>query len=85
MIATLFTVFYVDDAYVNTKDSEFLQHALDHLVETFQHVGVETNTQETVAMTCTPGKIWAQLPKGSYENEGREPHSQRVGGTESKV
>jgi hypothetical protein len=66
MIETLFTIFYVDDAYIASRDPVFLQRAIDGLVSTFKRVGLETNTKKTQAMTCTPGTIHLQLPADSY-------------------
>ncbi len=62
-IATLFAIFYVDDAYLASWDSEFLQYALNHLVCLFEHIGLQTNTTKTQMMICTPGKIRTQLPR----------------------
>ena len=61
-IEALFSIFYVDDGYITSRDAEFLQEALDILVETFKRVGLATNTKKTQAMVCTPGKIRVQLP-----------------------
>ena len=66
MMATLFVIFYVDDAYLASRDPIFLQRAIDGLVSTFERVGFETNTKKTQAMTCTPGTIRLQLPTKSY-------------------
>ena len=46
----------MDDGYIASRDTEFLQEALDILVETFKRVGLTTNTKKTQAMVCTPGK-----------------------------
>ncbi len=54
-IAGLFAVFYVDDSYTASRNAEFLQEALDILVETFKQVGLATNMKKTQAMICTPG------------------------------
>jgi predicted DsbA family dithiol-disulfide isomerase len=48
MMVALFTIFYVDDAYVAARDV---------LVDTFARVGLETNIAKTQAMTCTPGRM----------------------------
>jgi hypothetical protein len=55
-IEALFAIFYVDDGYIASRDADFLQEALDILVETFKRVGLATNTKKTQAMVCTPGK-----------------------------
>ncbi len=65
-IATLFAIFYVDDAYLASWDPEFLQYALTHLVCLFKCIGLQTNTTKTQTMICTPGKIRTQLPTESY-------------------
>ncbi len=36
MLGELFAIFYVDDGYIALRDPEFLQKALDMLVETFE-------------------------------------------------
>ena len=66
-IEALFAMFYVDDGYNASRDAEFLQEALDILVETFKRVGLTTNTKKTQAMVCTLGKIRVQLPTDSYK------------------
>jgi hypothetical protein len=66
MMAALFAIFYVDNAYVAARDPVFLQHALDILVDTFARVGLNTNIAKTQAMICMPGKIRIQLPAESY-------------------
>ncbi len=53
----LFAIFYVDDACIAARDPIFLQQAINILVTTFKHVGLDTNTKKMQAMTCTPGKI----------------------------
>ena len=65
-IEALFAIFYMDDGYIASRDAEFLQSALDILVDTFKRVGLATNTKKTQAMVCTPGKIRVQLPTDSY-------------------
>ena len=72
---TLFAIFYVDDAYIATWDPVFLQQAINILVTNFEPVGLETNTKNTQAMTCTPSKIWLPLPSDSYRQmrSGRTP------------
>jgi hypothetical protein len=61
MMAALFAIFYVDDAYVAARDPVFLQRALNALMDTFERVGLETNIGKSQAMICTPGKIRIQL------------------------
>jgi hypothetical protein len=66
-IAGLFAVFYVNDGYIASRNAEFLQEALNILVETFKLVGLATNTKKTQAMICTPGKVRVQLPTHCYK------------------
>jgi hypothetical protein len=61
LTATFFAIFYVNDAYLASRDAGFLQHALTLLVNLFQRVGLRTNTSKTQTMICTPGRIWTQL------------------------
>jgi hypothetical protein len=61
-IAGIFAVFYIDDGYIASRNAEFLQEALDTLVETFKCVSLATSTKKTQAMNCMPGKIRIQLP-----------------------
>jgi hypothetical protein len=70
-IAGLFAVFYVDDGYIASHDTEFLQEALDILVETFKCVGLATNMKKTQAMVCMRGKIQVQLLMDSYRRMGK--------------
>jgi hypothetical protein len=66
LMSTFFAIFYVDDAYLASRDAEFLQRALDLLVSLFGRVGLETNVSKTQTMICTPGRIRTQLPADSY-------------------
>ncbi len=66
LMSTFFAIFYVDSAYLASRDPYFLQRALDVLVNLFTRVGLETNVQKTQTMICTPGRIRIQLPKDSY-------------------
>ncbi len=66
-VEALFAIFYVDDGYIARKDAEFLQEALDILVEMFKRVGLATNTKKMQVMVCTPGRIRVQLPMDSYQ------------------
>jgi hypothetical protein len=69
MMATLFTILYVDDAYIASRDP------INGLVSAFERVGLETNIKKTQAMTCMPGTIRLQLPTKSYlrMRTGRTP------------
>ena len=66
-MTTFFAIFYVNDAYLASRDAVFLQHALDILVDLFERVGLQTNTSKTQTMICTPGQIWMQLLTESYQ------------------
>jgi hypothetical protein len=71
LLATFFAIFYVDDAYLASRDPDFLQQALDVLVGLFARVGLETNMKKTQTIICTPGRIRTQLPKASYQRMKR--------------
>jgi hypothetical protein len=43
-MATFFAIFYVDDAFLASRDAGFLQHALTLLVDLFRRVGLQANT-----------------------------------------
>ena len=47
---TFFAIFYVDNAYLASRDAEFLQRTLDLLVSLFARVGLETNVSKTQTM-----------------------------------
>ncbi len=47
MMDALFAIFYVDNVYLAARDPNLLQQAIDGLVDTFEHVGLETNTLKT--------------------------------------
>jgi hypothetical protein len=66
LMAAFFAIFYVDDAYLASRDPEFLQRALDILVNLFARVGLKTNVKKTQTMICMPGRIQTQLPTASY-------------------
>ena len=42
---------------IASQDPKFLQQAIGILANTFNHVGLETNTKKTQAMLCRPRKI----------------------------
>ena len=71
LMATFFTIFYVDDAYLASRDAEFLQRALDIIIGLFERVGLEINTKKTQTMICTPGRTRTQLPFESYRRMQR--------------
>ena len=55
LMATFFAIFYVDNAYLASRDAGFLQHALTLLVNLFERIGLQTNTLKMQTMICTPG------------------------------
>ncbi len=65
-MATFFTIFYVDDAFLASRDAGFLQHALTYLVDLFERVGLQANMSKTQTMICTPARIRTQLPSEFY-------------------
>ena len=66
LMATFFAIFYIDNAYLASRDAEFLQRALDIITELFERVGLLTNTKMTQTMICTPGCIQLQLQFEPY-------------------
>jgi hypothetical protein len=66
LMAAFFAFFYVDNAYLALQDPEFLQRAMDILVDLFACVGLKTNVKKTQTMICTPGRIQTQLSAASY-------------------
>jgi hypothetical protein len=66
LMASFFAIFYVDGAYLASRDPDFLQRVLDVLVELFARVGLKTNVQKTQTMICNLGRIRTQLPTASY-------------------
>ncbi len=68
LMLAFFAIFYVDDAYLTTRDPNFLQVASNSLVSLFERVGLETNVKKTQAMICTPSQISNQLSTNSYRH-----------------
>jgi hypothetical protein len=66
LMAAFCAIFYVDDAYLASRNPNFLQRALDVIVGIFDRIGLETNIQIIQAMIYTPGRIRIQLPEDSY-------------------
>jgi hypothetical protein len=66
LLMMVFTVSYVDDSYLATRDPDFLQVALTSLVCLFECIGLETNVTKMQNMICTPGQITTQLSTNSY-------------------
>jgi hypothetical protein len=57
LMATFFVIFYVDDAYLASRDPKFLQREVTILVNLFARVGLETNVKKTHTIICTLGRI----------------------------
>ncbi len=88
LMAAFFAIFYVDDVYLALRDLEFLQRALDILINLFTRVGLKTNVKNTQTMICTPRRIQTQLPAASHARmrEGRRfDHGRGMGQSESAV
>jgi hypothetical protein len=66
LMATFLAIFYVNDVYLASRDPDFLQRALDIIVNLFTHIGLKTNVQKMQMMIWTPGRICIQLPEDSY-------------------
>ena len=66
LMAAFFAIFYANDAYLTLRDAEFLQCALDIIIELFAWVGLQTNTKKMQTMICTLGRICTQLPAETY-------------------
>ena len=56
-MSTFFAIFDINNAYLASRDAEFLQRALDLLVSLFERVGLETNTSKMQTMICTPANF----------------------------
>ena len=64
----LLAAFNANDGLVQSRDPEFLQYSFNILVGLFERVGLRTNTTQTEAMTCIPGKIRTTLSHEAYIN-----------------
>ena len=62
----LVALFFVDDAFIASRNPAFLQRAMDVLVKLFDRVGLRTNVQKTKAVTFVPGKIRTRLSTEAY-------------------
>jgi len=56
-IQAMVALFYVDDGLIASRSAEWLQAAVDVVVELFSRMGLRTNTSKTKTMTCMPGFI----------------------------
>ncbi len=65
-MATIFAIFYVDDAYLASRDVVFLQRTLTLLVHLFECIGQQMTTSKMQTMICTPSWIRTQLSPESY-------------------
>jgi hypothetical protein len=55
LVSTFFAIFYVDDAYLASRDTEILQRALDILVSLFERVGGDEHVQDADNADLHPG------------------------------
>ena len=55
LVSTFFAIFYVDDAYLASRDTEILQRALDILVSLFERVGGDEHVQDADDADLHPG------------------------------
>ncbi len=67
-IEGLFAVFYVDNSYIASRNTQLIQETLDILANTFKHASLSTNIKKTQAMICMPGMIRVHLPIDSYKH-----------------
>jgi hypothetical protein len=74
LMAAFFTIFYVDDAYLATRDPDFLQVALTSLVSFFKHLGLEANTKNRVSSAKR-----VHLAESSFEGQNRKVHKMCAG------
>ena len=59
-------LFYADDGLVSSVQHEWLQQALQVLVELFTRIGLQTNTRKTQQMTCFPPTLTTRLSDAGY-------------------
>ena len=57
LVADKLAAFYADDGLITATDNDWLQGALDVLVNLFRRCGLQTNVNKTKLMTCFPGAI----------------------------
>jgi hypothetical protein len=50
LMATFFTIFYINGAYLASRDADFLQRPLNLLIDLYERVGLKTNTSNTQTM-----------------------------------
>ena len=55
LVSTFFAIFYVDDTYLASRDTEILQRALDILVSLFERVGGDEHVQDADNADLHPG------------------------------
>jgi hypothetical protein len=55
LVSTFFAIFYVNDAYLASRDTEILQRALDILVSLFERVGGDEHVQDADNADLHPG------------------------------
>ena len=60
-------LFYADDGFVGSRDSVWLQQALDVLLSLFRREGLEANIRKNESMTFFPGHITTGLSNRACE------------------
>jgi hypothetical protein len=61
--------FYVDDGAISLTDNVCLQGSVNHLVELFARVGLDSNTTKTKAMVASPGPKRGHLTIHVYKRK----------------
>ncbi len=67
--------FFVDDGLVGSRDPVWLQSALQVLVILFESIGLRTNSDKKIVMTCVPGKIRVSHTEEVYHAQQYGPKS----------
>ena len=55
-------VFYADNGMVGSRDSDWLQHAMNILVGLFRSYVLVANVAKSPTITCQPGVLQAGMP-----------------------
>ena len=83
-------MFYIDDAFIASRNPDLLQEAMDILVSLFDRVGLRTNTKKTKVQIFVPGRIRTRMTDSAYTRsrisleergrwEGRNVECQKCG------
>jgi hypothetical protein len=65
--------FFVDNGLVGSRDSIWLQSAMDIFITLFEGIGLLTNPDKTKVMTCIPGNIQVAHTEAAYHAQQQEP------------